>query len=329
MSPSHDSPPADVPLRTSLDALPTGMAAPLAALNGERPPAPAWFEWALAQRPERQMITVSGARIELLTWGALGKPGLLLLHGNGAHADWWSFIAPFFAKDWRVAAISWSGMGGSDWRPAYSADLFAAEAFAAVEAAGLEAGGVRPIFAGHSFGGFPVMFITARYPERLRGAVLIDSAVHPPEKRWRGPPLRPGPNRVYPSLEAALARFRLAPPQPCENLYIADYIARTALKRAPLTDEPGEGWTWKFDPAMWGRFQMPDLGQLLEEIACPTALLWGERSNLVPPETLDYMLSKLPAGVVRVPIPDADHHVMVDQPMALVAAMRGLLSVWP
>jgi hypothetical protein len=28
-------------------------------------------------------------------------------------------------------------------------------------------------------------------------------------------------------------------------------------------------------------------------------------------------------------IPDADHHLMVDQPLAFVAALRGLLAGWP
>src|SRR3712207_9584205 len=63
-----------------------------------------------------------------------GKPGLLFLHGNGAHADWWSFIAPFFADTHRVAALSWSGMGGSDHRERYSIDGFVAEAFGVAEA---------------------------------------------------------------------------------------------------------------------------------------------------------------------------------------------------
>ncbi len=186
----------------------------LGPFNGEKPPAPAWFDTAIAVAPERSRIAVEGAEIELLTWGEVGKPGLLFLHGNGAHADWWSFIAPFFAKDWRVAAISWSGMGGSDWRPAYSAASFAAEIFAAVEAAGLEAGGTKPILVGHSFGGFPTLYCGVEHADRLRGIVMVDSSIQPPEKRWKGPPSRPdAANRVYPTLEQALSRFRLAPPQ--------------------------------------------------------------------------------------------------------------------
>ena len=299
------------------------LAAPLAPFGGQVPPAPAWFEAAVAQTPECSALAVEGADIELLTWGRVGKPGLLFLHGNGAHADWWSFIAPFFANDWRVAAISWSGMGGSDWRSAYSAELFATEIFAAVEAAGLEAGGVKPMVVGHSFGGFPTLYCAARHPERLRGAIMVDSSIQPPEKRWKGPPPRSGlGNRVYPTLEEALARFRLAPPQPCENLYIADFIARRSLK------EVEGGWTWKFDPELWHNFRMPDLGLLLPEIACPAALMWGERSNLMHAETLDYMVEQMPAHVRRLAIPDADHHVMIDQPLAFVAGLRGLLAGW-
>lgn len=295
----------------------------LAPFGGEPPPAPAWFDATIAQAPERSTIAVEGANIELLTWGEVGKPGLLFLHGNGAHADWWSFIAPFFAKDWRVAAISWSGMGGSDWRSAYSAELFAAEIFAAVEAAGLEAGGVKPIVVGHSFGGFPTLYCAAHHPERLRGAIMVDSSIQPPEKRWKGPPPRSGQGLPsYSTLDEALTRFRLAPPQPCENLYIADFIARRSLK------EVEDGWTWKFDPDLWYNFRMPDLGALLPRIACPAALMWGERSNLMHAETLDYMVAQMPKDVLLLPVPDADHHVMIDQPLAFVAGLRGLLAAW-
>ena len=299
------------------------ISAPLIQFHGESPPAPAWFEAALAVEPERSTILVDGVDIELLTWGEVGKPGLMFLHGNGAHADWWSFIAPYFAKEWRVAAISWAGMGGSGWREAYSAETFAAEVFAAVEAAQLEAGGVKPILVGHSFGGFPTLYCSVEHADRLRGVVMVDSSIQPPEKRWRGPPRGEGfGSRVYPTLVEALARFRLAPPQTCENLYIADYIARRSLK------EVDGGWTWKFDPAIWQRFSMPDLGELLTRIACPAALMWGDRSNLMHAETLGYMIDQMPKEVLLVPIPDADHHVMIDQPLAFVAGLRGLLANW-
>ena len=41
------------------------------------------------------------------------------------------------------------------------------------------------------------------------------------------------------------------------------------------------------------------------------------------------MFGILGDDVPRVVIPDADHHVMIDQPLAFVAALRGLLARWP
>src|SRR5690606_39841261 len=54
--------------------------------------APDWFATALAQAPEELSAEVAGAKLEVLAWGERGRPGLLFLHGNGAHARWWSLI---------------------------------------------------------------------------------------------------------------------------------------------------------------------------------------------------------------------------------------------
>ena len=306
--------------RLSVDASGAGL---LAHLEGRTPEAPAWFLAALAHEPERSAITVEGANIELLTWGERGRPGLLFLHGNGAHADWWRFIAPFFAQEFRVAALTWSGMGGSDWRERYGAEIFAAEVLAAIDAAGLDEGPVKPLIVAHSFGGFIGMACAADHGDRLRGVVLVDAAIEPPQARTEGPPRRRGPNRIYPTFEAALARFRLAPPQPCENLFAVDFIARRSIKTV------ADGFTWKFDPFVFRDFDMGDLPDLLAAASCPIALVWGANSNLVTPEVAAFMTRLAPAGSPLVAIPEADHHVMLDQPLPFTAAIRGLFSSWP
>ena len=91
----------------------------LTPFGGESVPAPDWFRRALACEPERSFVRVEGANIEVLAWGERGRPGLLFLHGHAAHAEVWRCIAPFFAGYCRVAALSWSEMGRSDWRPQY------------------------------------------------------------------------------------------------------------------------------------------------------------------------------------------------------------------
>ena len=49
--------------------------APLAAFNGDAPPAPRWFRDAVAVEPATSRVTVAGAALECLTWGDAGKPG--------------------------------------------------------------------------------------------------------------------------------------------------------------------------------------------------------------------------------------------------------------
>ena len=304
----------------------------LAALDGVAPPAPKWFTEALGAPHETSRHLVAGVRLESLAWGERGKPGLLLMHGNGAHARWWSFIAPFFARTHRVVAFSWSGMGGSDWRPSYSLDLYVEEAFGVAQAEGLFDAPVPPVFVGHSFGGFPTMACAARAGDRLRAAVILDTPLRTPEQRKAREAARqraePKPPRPYATLEDAVMRFRFMPVQPCEHLYVVDHIARTSLRRVEATDTSAAGWTWCFDPFMWRGYRMGSPSEDLSSARCPIAIMWGARSSLVGPAVVEYARSLAPAGSPMIEIPDADHHVMIDQPLAFVAAMRGLLAGW-
>jgi pimeloyl-ACP methyl ester carboxylesterase len=304
----------------------------LAPFNGESPPAPDWFTWAVAQAPERSFVPVDGANIELLAWGERGKPGLILVHGNSAHADWWSFIAPYLAQDYRVAAISLSGMGASDWRDAYSFEVFAQELRGGAQAAGLYDAPVKPVFIGHSFGGSQVFFAARRYPEWIRGAILVDTGFGgppPAAEGFRQPQRRVTPNRVYPTLAAALARFRFMPPQGCENVYIADFIARHSLKRAPMEEGGEEGWTWRFDPQLWSKLDRAVMSDMaLEESITPLIHIFGENSKIMS-RVAQGDPHGLLSGLHSVVIPDSEHHIMVDQPLALVAAIRAVLAVWP
>ena len=295
---------------------------PLAPLDGAIPPAPEWFHNIVALAPESAAIEVDGARVHYLRWGDRAKPGLLLVHGNAAHAAWWSFIAPFLASDYNVAAMDLAGMGDSDWRPTYTMEGFVEEQLAVCEASGMFAVTEPPIIVGHSFGGFVTMLTGALHGDRLAGTVIVDSPVNPPD-RPGGPPKRElKPHKVYPTMAAALARFRLLPPQSCDNLYLVDWVARRSLK-------PVEGgFTWKFDPAIWQRFSIGDTAARLKATKCRIAIFRGEKSILMPPQIGEYMFNLLGRAAPVVSIPEAQHHVMLDQPLALVAALRALLADW-
>ena len=297
----------------------------LGRFGGERPPAAKWFSEAIAHAPDRSSFAVDGADIELLTWGEVGRHGLLFLHGNAAHADWWSFIAPHFAGEYRCAAISWSGMGRSGWRERYAIPTFAAEAIRAIEVAGLAASGKRPVVIAHSFGGFPTLRIASEHPEAIAGAILVDSA---PPRPGGGPPPRLAEGRAhnprYTSMASALRRFRFLPEQDEGMPEIIDWMARNALHEVPETGDAPGGWTWRFDPQFWAHFERGDFGAVPK---VPIGLIVGGRSALFPPGRLEELEAMIPELRFTTVIEDASHHILVDHPLELVAQIRAGLPL--
>jgi pimeloyl-ACP methyl ester carboxylesterase len=291
-----------------------------------RAASPLWFQRAIACAGEDHFVTVADCPIHYLLWPARPETsngrGLLFVHGGGAHAHWWSFIAPYFARDFRVAAIDLSGMGDSGRRASYGSEVRAQEMRGVIADAAL---GEAPFVVGHSFGGFMTMKFAAAFGEELGGVVIVDSPIRSPEEEAQGPlpPPNWGNRKVYPTFEAGLARFRLMPPQPCENEFILEYIARHSL-----TPTEG-GWTWKFDGNALGarRFGEP-FREYLQAVRCRAALLFGENSALVSRHTASYMSSLLGPDAPIVEVPEAQHHVMLDQPLGFVAALRTLLQSW-
>ena len=66
----------------------------------------------------------------------------------------------------------------------------------------------------------------------------------------------------------------------------------------------------------------------LAAIRCRFALFRGEHSVVVPPDTAAYMYELLGRAAPVISIPEAHHHLILDQPLAFVAALRTLLSDW-
>ncbi|MBT6276108.1 MAG: alpha/beta hydrolase [Chromatiales bacterium] len=291
-------------------------------------PAPQWFEWAINRPHESHQVVVEGCPINYLVWTHDDKTararGLLFVHGGGAHARWWQFIAPFFTRDFRVAALDLSGMGDSGLRDDYPTDVHAQEIEAVLSAAEL---GHQPFVVGHSYGGFMTMRFAADRGHQIGGAVIVDSPIQRPEDgaETPGPPPDMRRPRLYPDFETGASRFSLRPKQSCENDFIVEFIAKHSLK--PASEE--EGWTWKFDPNVMHprRFGEP-FHQHLAAVTCRAALIFGEQSALVSRATATYMSELMGPVAPVVEIPEAQHHVMLDQPLAFVAALRTLLDVW-
>ena len=124
--------------------------------------APRWFQKAVAVPHEQRSVIVDGANVNFLTWGEIGRPGLIFVHGGGAHAHWWTHVAAQFADRYRVGALDLTGHGDSDHRSQYSMSGWAEEVMTVAGALGCAG---PPVLIGHSMGGF-VTIVTAAPPRR-------------------------------------------------------------------------------------------------------------------------------------------------------------------
>ena len=228
-------------------------------------------------------------RLHYVDWGNEGAPTLILLHGGRDHCRNWDWVAQELRNDWHIIAPDLRGHGDSAWSSdgEYSPRANVYDLAQLVHQ--LNAGPVSIV--AHSYGGNISLRYAGIYPDMVKKLVVIEglgpsprmlserSSV-PPDKRMRDwiESKRAAAGRTprkYASLEEAYTRMK------DENAYLSDTQARHLTIHGISQNEDGT-YSWKFDN--YFRVMMPhdmpqeDLEQLWANIACPTLLLYGEKS---------------------------------------------------
>ena len=282
--------------------------------EGNRESIPDWFWEAIDVEPVTKTVEVDECDVSYRHYEAIGKPGMLLIHGMNAHSRWWDFIAPQLLDRYQVAAMDLTGMGDSDYRYEYSSNTYADEILAVLDDAKF---GTDSIVVAHSFGGYMAVRAANKAPDRFKALVMVDSGIrHPddplPEQIW----MSGARSKIYPDKETALNRFRVQPPQPCDNEFLLQYIARNSLM--PVDG----GWTWKFDEDLLT--SLTDAERKPEEFQALTTTLgviFGADSELFSRRTLEYMQELIPEPFLIKEIANAQHHLFLDQPQAFVESL--------
>ncbi len=261
--------------------------------------------------------TLRAFRLHYLEWGSPGRPGLLFLHGGAAHAHWFDAVAPAFADRFHVVSLDQRGHGESQWPEpaAYGTQDFAGDLLGIMDALGWS----RLTLVGHSMGGHNAMAFAAWHPERVERLVIADSRpAIPPDRLAMMHRRGYRPPRRHESAAAAVAAFRLVPPET-----VAPPALLAHLARAGLIEREGK-WTYRFDPACNATRQPVDAWPLLPTIACQTLIIRGEKSPILPRPMGEEMAKKIP-GAALAEIPGVYHHLVLDAPDAFVAYLERFL----
>jgi pimeloyl-ACP methyl ester carboxylesterase len=279
---------------------------------------PEWFFEAVETPYETASVEVDECDVVYQRWGDRDKPALLLIHGMNAHSHWWDFIAPHFLDEYQVAAMNLTGMGDSDFRYSYDGVTYAEEIRAVCDDAGFDD---NVVVVAHSFGGAMAVKAANLFPERFGALVLVDSGIRHPDDPIPDRPGMGGRAKAYPDRETALQRFRLYPPQTCENEYVLQYIARQSLM--PVD---GGGWAWKFDEDLPATLKDAErTPEDFQNLTLKLGVIMGADSELFGGRCLEYMHELVPQDFPSVELEGAQHHLFLDQPLGFVDALKSML----
>lgn len=258
-----------------------------------------------------------GTPLHYLDWP--GGPGtLILLHGGALAAHTFDLLALALGDYVRCIALDLRGHGESGWAEDYSVDRSARDVVDLADHLGL----ADIHLAGMSLGGCIAGHAAPALGGRLSSLTFIDVG-----------------DQVNFDASARMRAF-IAGVRPVARV---EDLVRQALAVSPGTDPDlmlyryqsllvrrPDGFGWKADRRRPVDFphileRLAELSVLSPKISCPVLVAKGARSQVLSPAGLERFAAGFPRGRWTV-IPAAGHNIQEDQPVALAAAMRELLS---
>jgi pimeloyl-ACP methyl ester carboxylesterase len=234
-----------------------------------------------------------------------GDP-VVLLHAFPLSSAMWGASAALLADRWRVLTPDLRGFGASPLPPddEPSLDAMADDVVALLDRSGLQ----RPVVGGVSMGGYVVLALLRRHPERVGAALLVDTkaAADAPEARAR---------RL--ATAEALERSGTAEPLLAS---VDGLLGATTRMRRPEVVAQVRSWVSDAPPAAaaWAQRAMAarlDAAPTLAATDVPVAVLVGEEDELTPHEqALATAAATEDRETIVWVIPEAGHLAVVEQP---------------
>ena len=273
-----------------------------------------------------KFATLNGLRIHFLDWENLGAPAIVMLHGLRSYAHVWDGVAQPLAPDYSILALDQRGRGDSDRDPAagYNTEAYVSDLEQFVDSLGLD----RFILIGHSMGGANTIAYTARHPERVIAAVIEDMGP--------GSTSSAGSARISRELEETPRRFNSWAEAEAfwrkQRPLISDQALEERLRNT-LKTGPDGGVIWKWDIEGIERARNNpsprlDLWPPVRSLQCPTLVVRGALSDILPRETAEQMAGSNPS-IRWVEVPNASHFVHEDNLEAFNREVGAFLSGLP
>lgn len=250
-------------------------------------------------------------------------------HGTGpntvvfAHGLLWSgrmFDAQVDALKDRYRCITYDLRGQG--RSAITADGYDMDTLTEDAAALIQALDARPChFVGLSMGGFIGMRLAARYPERVRSVVLLETSADPE-------PAENVPRYRFLNRIARWGGLRLVAGQVMPIMFGETFLQdpNRAAERAYWKQQLLANDRVGISRAVRGVIERAGVSDELDQIAAPTLILVGDEDVATVPAKSERMHALIPHSQLVI-IPGAGHSSTIEQPEAVNAAIGKFLAL--
>ena len=240
-----------------------------------------------------------------------GKP-LVLVHGWGMNAGVWNPVLPLLEREWQVTAIELPGHGESE-APQGEADI-TAWAAAALDAAPDEA-----VWVGWSLGAQLVIEASLMKPDRVKGIVAVSGT--PSFLRRDNWPAGMQPellaqfaDNLFTDPQKTILRFLGLQVRGAENEREILRLLKSGLASRPVAGIEGLRQGLKL-------LETIDQRQRIDQLAVPSAWIYGDRDTLVSAATAEEIGNLLPEASIQI-IQGAGHAPFLSHPDALLESLR-------
>ncbi|MFI9642052.1 alpha/beta fold hydrolase [Micromonospora sp. NPDC051925] len=276
-------------------------------------------------------VEINDNRLDVEVLGdAPGKPTMIVHHGApglGSKAEPRASFAAF-ADTYRVVVFDARGSGASEGNPPFTHEQWAAD----VDGLRAWAGAERIVMAGGSYGGFIAMEYAIRYPDRVAGLVLRDTAADNANQELA---LR----NALASSRVEIDRAKLdrimsgtvrddADLRDCwaEILPLYDHDLDWAKVRQRVETTPYRYATHNF--AFSVNQPQYDITPLLPRITCPTLVTVGRHDWITPVACSETIAALIPQARLEI-FEHSGHSPQVEEAEKFQAVVRAFLAELP
>ncbi|WP_152051928.1 alpha/beta fold hydrolase [Tautonia marina] len=243
-------------------------------------------------------------------------PVVVLLHGFPLDRTMWSSQLGMLSNHHRVIAPDLRGHGQSPTPPGpYRMEDMAADVIETLDAARVEP---PYVVGGLSMGGYVALAMAERYPDRLRGLILLNTraGADSPEAAANREAKATALEQEG-STESLAAMVELLIPETTRNSRpeLVDQVVAMIRQTSPIGAAG----------ALRGMAMRPDRLDVLRRLAVPLRVIAGADDAIVPEAEAQVMAEATPQGDLIV-IPGAGHLTPLETPGATNTAIRSFLE---